>query len=213
RDRLHDQLGDESAGSSSAAKASTDHLVRLIQALDDEHERFTRRNDLYSLEVALIKAADALRAERQGPRPVEQEVAAREQKGARPSGSAAASSQQDPGRPAAADQASPRQPATPVASVAPAAKPEEVPPANQVPAGKPFSWHAVKSAAGPQLKAFLQPAAGAGEGHSLSLTYEERYKFHFEQLLSRRHELETLIESVAGPGYRLQIHGPGGKRA
>lgn len=226
RDRLHDQLGDESAGSSSAAKASTDHLVRLIQALDDEHERFTRRNDLYSLEVALIKAADALRAERQGPRPVEQEVAAPEQKGARPSGSAAASSQQDPGRPAvaassqqgpgrpaAADQASPRQPATPVASVAPAAKPEEVPPANQVPAGKPFSWHAVKSAAGPQLKAFLQPAAGAGEGHSLSLTYEERYKFHFEQLLSRRHELETLIESVAGPGYRLQIHGPGGKRA
>ena len=77
--------------------------------------------------------------------------------------------------------------------------------------GKAFSWHAVKSAAGPQLKAFLQPAAGADDGKSLRLTYDERYKFHFEQLLGRRDELESLIESVAGPGYTLQIVGPGGK--
>jgi DNA polymerase III subunit gamma/tau len=34
-------------------------LMRCIQALDDEQERFVRHNDLYSLEVALIKALSA----------------------------------------------------------------------------------------------------------------------------------------------------------
>jgi DNA polymerase III subunit gamma/tau len=38
-----------------------DGLLRLLQAIDDEHERFVRRNDLYALEVTLIKGRNALR--------------------------------------------------------------------------------------------------------------------------------------------------------
>ena len=36
-------------------------LMRVIQALDDDMERFLRHNDLYALEVALIKGLNALR--------------------------------------------------------------------------------------------------------------------------------------------------------
>src|SRR5680860_1027797 len=72
RDRLHELLGgpSEVRGGSRAESAAVageqDRLVRLIQALDDEHDRFTRRNDLYSLEVALIKAGNALHGEAAG---------------------------------------------------------------------------------------------------------------------------------------------------
>ncbi|MEJ2357711.1 MAG: DNA polymerase III subunit gamma/tau, partial [Deinococcales bacterium] len=38
-----------------------DALMRMIQALDDEMERFLRHNDLYALEVALIKGLNAAR--------------------------------------------------------------------------------------------------------------------------------------------------------
>src|SRR5690606_13830466 len=38
-----------------------DGLLRLLQAIDDEQDRFVRRNDLYALEVALIKGRNALR--------------------------------------------------------------------------------------------------------------------------------------------------------
>lgn len=39
---------------------SETELLRTIQTLDDEDERFVRRNDLFALEVALIKALNAL---------------------------------------------------------------------------------------------------------------------------------------------------------
>src|SRR5690606_9665464 len=55
RDALHEQLeGRPSLGLSEAA------LLRLLHALDEEQERFVRYDDLYSLEVALIKARNAL---------------------------------------------------------------------------------------------------------------------------------------------------------
>ncbi|MFO7544593.1 MAG: DNA polymerase III subunit gamma/tau [Trueperaceae bacterium] len=61
RDALYLRLaGDDRLG------LDQDGLLRLLQAIDDEHERFVRRNDLYALEVALIKGRNALR----GPRPV-----------------------------------------------------------------------------------------------------------------------------------------------
>ena len=59
------------------------------------------------------------------------------------------------------------------------------------------------------MKAFLQPAKGSNEGQALRLDYEDRYKFHYEQLLRRRDELESLIQSLAGAGYTLEIVGPG----
>ena len=37
-----------------------DDLLRVVHALDDEMERFVRYDDLFSLEVALIKAGNVL---------------------------------------------------------------------------------------------------------------------------------------------------------
>src|SRR5690606_4453834 len=59
RDRLQELLHDGKAAKKQASRR--DDLLKLIQALDDEHDRFARRNDLYSLEVALIKAGNAVR--------------------------------------------------------------------------------------------------------------------------------------------------------
>ncbi|MCO5172839.1 MAG: DNA polymerase III subunit gamma/tau [Trueperaceae bacterium] len=56
RDALHARL----AGTPWLELAEDD-LLRLLHALDDEQERFVRHDDLYSLEVALIKARNALR--------------------------------------------------------------------------------------------------------------------------------------------------------
>ena len=223
RDRLHELLGgpSEVRGGSRAESAAVageqDRLVRLIQALDDEHDRFTRRNDLYSLEVALIKAGNALHGEAAG---VPAAVTASAAAGVPAAAAAGALANVPAAAPAAmssrpmpalstdaATTAQPTEPAAPATAMA------DEPPASSGVSPKPFSWHAVKTAAGPQLKAFLQPAAGADDGTSLSLTYDERYKFHFEQLLKRRAELESLIASVAGPGYSLDIIGPGGRQA
>src|SRR5690606_3098549 len=52
RDMLHASL-------TSADGRDRARLMRLIHALDDEHERFVRNDDLYALEVALIKATNA----------------------------------------------------------------------------------------------------------------------------------------------------------
>lgn len=221
RDELHEALAAASADAAGPGAATdSDSLVHLIQALDDEHDRFVRRNDLYSLEVALIKSAASLHG-------------AASDSGESPATSASATAAatesaatRAPTTPSPAPSPAPTPAPTPAAAAPPAerqadqATPErrasagrQAPPkSGHEPTGKPFSWHAVKSAAGPQLKAFLQPATGAGEGHELSLTYDERYKFHHDQLLQRRDELESLIESVAGPGYRLAIHGPGGRQ-
>src|SRR5690606_10594937 len=171
------------------------------EALDDEHDRFSRRNDLYSLEVALIKAGNSLRLQP----PLEAQATA----GADTAVQGRPVSVQPP---AAADEPPSPEPA---ATKTRKTRSPEAPTAerqSQQP-GRAFSWHAVKTAAGPQLKAFLQPAAGADEGSTVSLTYDERFKFHFEQLVKRREELESLIESVAGPGYDLQIVGPDGRKA
>ena len=226
RDSLHEALGSGAKRAAGETTSISDKLVRLIQALDDEHDRFVRRNDLYSLEVALIKAASALRSAGARTGVAEPTADNLDDRTAVGSQAAAPTKPAEPaGKPVAARESKPEskakaEPATEPATK-PASKPAETAPekaaeksgsTNQA-AAKPFSWHAVKSAAGPQLKAFLQPATGAGEGLSLSLTYDERYKFHYDQLLQRRGELEALIESVAGPGHTLVIHGPGGRRA
>src|SRR5690606_12016560 len=87
--------------------------------------------------------------------------------------------------------------------------------ASQAPAAasdssKPFSWHAVRSAAAPQIKAFLQPAKVHEDGGVVTLEYEENWRFHFDQVVARREELETLVEKVAGPGYVVDLKGPRG---
>ena len=196
RDLLHEALKGD-------AEDDRGRLVRLIHALDDEHERFVRRDDLYALEVALIKAANA------GAAPSEEalQTVAELSTAGRTAGGSVGST----GSPVPATG-----PAQPVADVETAAAldagpaataPEEEPAsqekaASQAPAaasdkGKSFSWHAVRSAAAPQIKAFLQPAAGADDGTALSLTYDERYKFHYDQLLQRRDERQPHLVGLA----------------
>ena len=65
RNALYTQVGLDEGFSLSL---SEDDLLRVIHALDDEMERFVRYDDLFSLEVALIKAVNAL--SQNAPRPV-----------------------------------------------------------------------------------------------------------------------------------------------
>ncbi|HEX7039140.1 MAG TPA: DNA polymerase III subunit gamma/tau [Trueperaceae bacterium] len=189
RDLLHEALGRGDDAS---------RLVALIHALDEEQDRFTRRDDLYGLEVALIKAAGA---------------------GASAQGARGAASEEPvvadapPSRPSAAE-APPPGPA----GDAPGAPDAEAAP-DRAPAGaegaggagrRQFSWHAVRSAAAPQLKALLQPAQAAEEGGRVTVTFGENWRFHYEQVLARRAELEELIARVAGPGLTVELKGPRG---
>jgi len=229
RDRLHEALA---SGSADEAR-----LVAVISALDGELERFNRRDDLYGLEVALIKAAAAGR-----PGAVAAAPEAREDR-RRPADRQAAGPPVPAGRAPSPAQgtAEPRttQPETapasgtsPRAPAAEAPQPEPAPPQEAQhgreepvqPAAEPgvpapdaggegrrsFSWHAVRTAATPQLKAFLQPARAEEAGGVVTLEFDERYRFHYEQVLARRAELEELVARVAGPGYTLDLRGPRG---
>lgn len=211
RDRLQELLRAGRAAKKNAGKR--DDMLKLIHALDDEHDRFSRRNDLYSLEVALIKGSNAVRfAAGSDAQPVGRAATAGTAPTLVPPVAAtvppavAPTSPPDPepAAPVRAKTASPQSTGGSDAITTP--EPERV---EAVQSTKPFSWHTIKSAAGPQLKAFLQPAQGSNEGKALRLDYEDRYKFHYEQLLKRRGELETLIESLAGTGHSLEIVGPG----
>jgi len=207
RDRLQELL---QTGSAAKNTGRRDDVLKLIHALDDEHDRFSRRNDLYSLEVALIKASNAVRFAAAGG--VQQETRAATGATApavAPTLAATVPSDLVPAAqmPAARMPAAEEPPKPTLGSEAvTTAEPERSGPVEPT---KAFSWHAIKSGAGPQLKAFLQPAQGSNRGKALRLEYEERFKFHYEQLLKRRGELENLIQSLAGAGHTLEIVGPG----
>jgi DNA polymerase-3 subunit gamma/tau len=211
---------------------SRDALLRTLHQFDDELDRFVRQDDLYALEAALLKAANAA-AERRYAGP-----------SAGASGEAVAAADAAPPAPAPFDpHARPAAPANrtarraapaagdgPPAREAPsAAAPEEPPPSARpgdapargtnasgdgaAPAAAPargsLSWHQVKSKAPAQLKAFLQPAQDEIDGDVLVLRYGERHKFHFGQLKTRQDELAALVAEVGGPGWQLRIEGPG----
>lgn len=232
RDRLHAALQD-------GPQSEQDVLVRLIHALDEEQERFVRRDDLYSLEVAIIKAANAGAGITPGGAPFHgQQVPVQ----MTTSTSAAASGSEvpavegtrtttedlpvreepDDGGAGPAEPAEPGPPQPhPETAVAPpptaSGDPETSEPraagraSAQAPASsKPFSWHAVRSAAAPQIKAFLQPAQVHEEGGVVTLEFGDNWRFHHDQVVARREELETLIAKVAGPGYQVEVLGPRG---
>lgn len=209
RDALHDSL----AGTN-PLPLEQDALLRLLHALDDEQERFVRQNDLYSLEVALLKAHNA--AVGNLPRePRARESAAPAPERARPAPATAAPPAPVSG--AAAAGAAPARRAPP----APPARPSrEAPAAEARAAAEPegrrtFSWHNLRGRAEPRLKAFLMPAGATLEGDTLTLTYEETHAFHHGQLLARREELAALVEAELGSGIKIVILEPGtsGSRA
>ncbi|HZW28781.1 MAG TPA: DNA polymerase III subunit gamma/tau [Trueperaceae bacterium] len=249
RDRLHEALA--------AGHADEARLVALIHALDDELERFSRRDDLYGLEVALIKAVEAGRATGGSPARGEapaadepppfdplgvptrpraqvpsQRAATAASSGPRTAAASgtegrAAASAPGPSRgdeggggprggPAPAEQEPPRDEPAPAPAEArtPAAAASEGPPAAAGGDGaggrRSFSWHAVRTAATPQLKAFLQPAQATEEGGVVTLEFGESWRFHYEQVLARQAELEELVARVAGPGFTVALKGPKG---
>ena len=60
RSALYTLVGLETGESSFSLSLDEDALLRTIHALDDEMDRFVRYDDLFSLEVALIKAGNVL---------------------------------------------------------------------------------------------------------------------------------------------------------
>ena len=197
RDALYTRFG---RGSELELDLNEEALLRAIHVLDDEDERFTRRGDLFALEVTVIKALNA----------ITESVPAREE--ARPAPEAAGYvppvSQQEPA-PTEASAASWRRPGAPGARPAPQDAERTGSKESTERPGK-ASWHAVLARATPQLKAFLMPAAAEVDGNQLRLRYGDTHRFHYEQLRRRREELGTLAKSVFGSEVEIDLQGPGG---
>ena len=188
-------------------------LLRVIHALDDEQERFTRRDDLFGLEVALIKAVNTLAHNV-------------------PSGAVAQPATTQPTAPAYTPTpktvTGPKtaEPATALPDFNPHSKPKPKPaasdnaqPSPSTPAvaksesesegeNAPIDWYRVKTQASAQLKAFLMPAQDEVSGRRVQLTFGEKHKFHFGQLKSRQGELAELITKLYGGGFELVLVGP-----
>jgi DNA polymerase III subunit gamma/tau len=199
-------------------------LARAIDALDQSSERFVRQNDLYALEVALLRAASAAAAPAEGALPSLPSPAATASAAA-PAATPASPEQVPPparGAPPAFDphprvatgsaaSASQRPTAegTGAAPAAASARPQG--PAAEPAAAPRFSWHQTMTQAGTQLKAFLLPAAYQLEGTTLTLRFDERHAFHFGQLRKRQAELLELIDAAGGGWLEVLVEGPGGR--
>jgi len=247
RDLLHRQLEAEQpntarvekpaapgAGEAGAVQLTADALLLALHALDDEQERFVRNNDLYALEVALIKTRNALA----GIRPVADQLDALQasHQAAPPAKRAPASPPaRAPQAPAASaptgvtvGTAEPERPAEPFEPNRRASRPSagvgDQAPRAVTPAGaeaaadatpgprRAFSWHGIRGKASPQLKAFLMPAAASMEHNVVQLVYQDTHAFHHSQLIARQDELMALLTKELGPDVRLVIEGPGGVR-
>ena len=190
--------------------AEQDDLLRVIHALDDEAERFVRYDDLFSLEVSLIKAMNAL----SGNAPSDA-VAEMPERAPAPNRNGAAA--QPPTRSSLPDfdPVGRSQPAPLSNGAAQAAErsreraPQNEPRAESTPPPRKVNWHSVQSKASAQLKAFLMPAKTDIEGQDIYLRFADTHKFHFSQLKSRQGELTSLVGDVLGGGYTLHIEGPG----
>ncbi len=173
----------------------TPALMRMIALLDDEQERFVRRDDLFSLEVALIKALNSLQPPAEAPAA---------QPAAAPAPAASDIPEFDP-------LARPARPAAKTQQKATRTAPG--PAAAQSTPKRRFSFHSIREEASGQLRAFLAPAQDSLDGTVLTLDYPEHGRFHHTQILKRTDELEELIKRVAGPDFTVVIRGPGGEAA
>ena len=192
-------------------------LLRVIHALDDEQERFTRRDDLFGLEVALIKAVNAL--SHNVPSDAVVQPAISQPATTQPAASAYTPTPQTVTGPKSAE------PADSLPDFNPHAAPKPKPTANDdAPSSTPtvaksesegegesapIDWYQVKTQASAQLKAFLAPAQNEVAGRKVQLTFDEKHKFHFSQLKSRQKELAELVTKLYGGGFELELVGPG----
>ncbi|MFN2321599.1 MAG: DNA polymerase III subunit gamma/tau [Trueperaceae bacterium] len=211
-------------------------LMRALDALDAMSERFVRQNDLYALEVALVRTAAAatglVRSDAAEP-----DVVVHAAPGARSASAPSAPDQDAAPTPAASTPTAP----TPGAPTPGAAAPdpagaaplepapiEPVPlepapfdprpaargarPAREAPGARPrFTWHAALSQAPTQLKAFLLPAAAELTDEHLTLRFDERHAFHHGQLRRREGEAIAVVDAHGGAHLTVVIEGPAGR--
>lgn len=201
RNALYTRLGLAGEDGGFSLPLSENDLLRVVHALDDEMERFVRYDDLFSLEVALIKAGNVLA--QNVPRPPQAVEEATEEAPART----------PPARPKPAlpdfdptGRGTPTPVRPPPIQVEENVTPTPVPTAPERPKA---TWHTVQSRAGTQLKAFMLPAKADIAGSDIFLRFADTHKFHFSQLKNRQDELAALVSDVLGEGYTLHLEGPG----
>ncbi len=212
-------------------------LLRVIHALDDELERFSKRDNLFALEVALIKANNALtnnmpQAGVSEVQSVETNTAPRPAKSnlpdfdpfARPSKQPTA--QQKSEGNVRSDRISQKSEEQNVeqesdleveqsqtqASQLPAQSPKQPPTQqkSQDPSNElPFSWHEVLTRADLKLKAFLRPARAELVESEIIIRYEQTHTFHFNQIKINQAQFEALIYQLYGTAYSIVIQGAG----
>ena len=167
-------------------------LRRLIDVLDDQSERFQRHNDLFALEVSLIKALNSL-----SPAPSAEVL----MQAPSPQASPPKIKDFDPltAPPRRPPNSEGRGPTTPTSKAA------QTPPK---PAAK-RSWTDLKRKVSGQLKAFLQPAEVSEQPEGFRLSFPESHKFHFQQLSKRQQELQEVASEVFRQSLRIEVYGPG----
>jgi DNA polymerase-3 subunit gamma/tau len=201
RDALYANLGLE--GYAFTLPLEETAMLRLIHALDDESDRFVRHDDLFSLEVALIKAYNAL--QNNVPADAVAEVIPQQTRQA-----TAPAQTAQPSKPAVPDFDPHGSGSTPPARARPTAaeRTKQAPPP-QAKSAPSIDWHTIQTKAGVRLKAFMQPAEAEVNGDTLVLTFADHYKFHFEQLKRHEDKLGDLVNTLYGDRVTLEIRGPG----
>jgi DNA polymerase III subunit gamma/tau len=205
-------------------------LLRVIHALDNELERFSKRDNLFALEVALIKANNALtnnmpQAGVSEVQAVETNPVPRLAKSnlpdfdpfARPSKqpvqqksvvSGQKSVEQNVGQgsdlEAEHSQTQASQPLAQPPKQSPTQQKSQDP-SNEL----PFSWHEVLTRADLKLKAFLRPARAELVESEIVIRYEQNFNFHFNQIKINQDKFQELIHQLYGTAYSIVIQGAG----
>jgi DNA polymerase III subunit gamma/tau len=206
-------------------ETSEPDLLRVIHALDDELERFSKRDNLFALEVALIKANNALTnnvpqaavgdVQAVHSQTIQAQAARQAPQSNLPDFDPFSNPKKQPAtnqQPAPSSQPPKEEQATPtpqpsLASSQPSkGKPQKTfDPKNEL----PFSWHEVLTRADLKLKAFLRPARAELVDSEIVVRYESNYKFHFNQLKINQSNFEDLIYQLYGNAYSIVIQGEG----
>ena len=186
-------------------------LLRMIQTLDNELEKFSRRDNLFALEVALIKAVNSLNPIQQ----VVNDANTQTQLGRKTNNElpdfdpiSRVGKADKEGTKSVGDTRRQGEFSTPPL----ASNPSNSEPKTSSTATTNFSWYEVKSRSSAQLKAFLMPALEEVDGYNIILRYEEKSRFHFSQIKQRQDELLALITELFGDGYKITLVGPGESR-
>ncbi len=191
RDALYGQIG--LAGYNFKLSVNEDDLLRLIHALDDEAERFIRYDDLFSLEVALIKTFNSLKKNLPNQAVIESKA------------SATGKTTIPEFNPTERRKPLINRPQSTSLKTAPQTTASEKP-------KRRASWHDFLRQVNSPIKAFLIPASPPKiEDNKIYLNFPSNYNFHFEQLKSRESELWEFVVKVFGEDFSVHMQSPKGK--